>query len=126
MCLYIAEGYKRNRNTVKVANSDSAAIRLAVHWLGEFSSRRMQFSIQYHADQRPKTLQKYWANELGIPDLSLELLRKSNSGQLAHRNWRSKHGVLSVRINGTVLRARLQGWIDCMRSDWLDSPPPGA
>ena len=31
VCLYIAEGYKRNRNTVQVANSDVAAIKLAVY-----------------------------------------------------------------------------------------------
>jgi hypothetical protein len=126
VCLYIGEGYKRNRNTVQVANSDSAAIRLAVYWFSQFSTKRMRFSIQYHADQRPKTLQAYWAEQLGIPDLTLDLLRKSNSGQLAHRTWRSKHGVLSVRIHDTLFRARLQGWIDCMRSDWLDSPTPGA
>jgi transcriptional regulator with XRE-family HTH domain len=126
VCLYIGEGYKRNRNTVQVANSDSAAMRLAVYWLSEFSTKRVQFSIQYHADQRPKTLQQYWSHELGIPDLTLVLLRKSNSGQLAHRTWRSKYGVLSVRIYDTLLRARLQGWIDRMRGEWLDSPAPGA
>ena len=52
VCLYIGEGYKRNRNTVSVANSDGAAMRLAVYWLSQFSTKRMQFSIQYHADQR--------------------------------------------------------------------------
>ncbi len=126
VCLYIAEGYKRSRNTVSVANSDAAAMRLAVHWLSQFSTRRMLFSIQYHADQRPNALQKYWAKELGIPNFSLDALRKSNSGQLGNRTWRSKYGVLSVRIYDTVFRARLQGWIDCMRNDWLDSPARGA
>jgi AcrR family transcriptional regulator len=126
VCLYIGEGYKRDRNTVSVANSDRAAIRLAVYWMSQFSAKPMQYSIQYHRDQRPKSLQEFWASELGIPDLTLYLLRKSNSGQLAGRTWRSKHGVLSVRIYDTVFRARLQGWIDCMRSDWLDSPAPGA
>jgi hypothetical protein len=126
VCLYIAEGYKKNRNTVSVANSDVAAMKLAVYWLREFSTRRMIFSIQYHADQRLRTLRSYWGQELGIPDISIEFLRKSNSGQLAHRTWRSQHGVLSVKVHDTLLRARLQGWIDCMRGEWLDSPAPGA
>ena len=64
VCLYIAEGYKRSRNTVSVANSDGAAMRLAVYWLDQFSTKRMIFSIQYHADQRLNTLQAYWAKEL--------------------------------------------------------------
>ena len=86
----------------------------------------MIFSIQYHADQRLKTLTRYWAKELEIPELSIEFLRKSNSGQLAHRSWRSKHGVLTVKVHDTSFRTRLQGWIDCMRREWLDSPAPGA
>lgn len=126
VCLYIGEGYKRSRNTVSVANSDAAAMRLAVYWLDQFTTRRMIFSIQYHADQRPKTLRTYWSQELRMPGMEIEFTRKSNSGQLAHRNWRSKFGVLSVKVNDTCLRARVQGWIDCMRSEWLDSPAPGA
>jgi hypothetical protein len=101
-------------------------MKLAVYWLSEFSTKRMRFSIQYHADQDLNTLRRYWAEELGIPGMAIEFLRKSNSGQLAHRTWRSKHGVLSVRLHDTLLRSRIQGWIHCMRSDWLDSPAPGA
>jgi AcrR family transcriptional regulator len=126
VCLYIAEGYKKNRNTVSVANSDVAAMRLAVYWLDQFSAKRMIYAIQFHADQRLEALRRYWARELDIPDMEIEFLRKSNSGRLAHRTWRSKHGVLSVKLHDTSLRARLQGWIDCMRGEWLDSPASGA
>jgi hypothetical protein len=122
VCLYIGEGYKRSRNTVKVVNSDAAAIKLAVHWMVQFSRKRMTFEIQYHADQRLESLQAYWAIQLGIPDLPIQFLRKSNSGRLAHRTWRSKHGVLSVMVHDTIFRSRLQGWIDYMRGEWLDSP----
>ncbi len=31
--LYIAEGYKRCRNSVSLSNSDPAVIRLATHWI---------------------------------------------------------------------------------------------
>jgi transcriptional regulator with XRE-family HTH domain len=126
VCLYIAEGYKRSRNTVQVANSDAAAMKLAVYWIAQFSTKRMNFAIQYHADQRPDRLTRYWAEQLQIPELSIQYLRKSNSGQLAGRTWRSEFGVLTVRVQDTVFRARLQGWIDRMRHEWLDSPASGA
>jgi hypothetical protein len=126
VCLYIAEGYKRSRNTVQVANSDRAAMRLAVYWLGQFSRKPMKFSIQYHADQDLEAIKRHWSHELGIPELEISFLRKSNSGQLANRTWRSENGVLSVRMHDTFFRARLQGWIDRMRADWLDSPTSGA
>ena len=45
--------------------------------------------------------------------------RKSNSNQLAGRTWRSVHGVLTVRVCDTLLRAKLQGWMDRLRESWL-------
>jgi hypothetical protein len=52
--------------------------------------------------------------------------RKSNSGQLAGRTWRSKYGVLTVCTSDTLLRAELQAWMDCVRNAWLDSITFGA
>ena len=77
--LYIAEGYKRNRNTVSIANSDERIIAMATGWM-----RRL--------------------------------------GQREPATWRSEHGVMEVALYDTMLRARLQAWIDRVRSDWeLDS-----
>jgi transposase-like protein len=126
VCLFIAEGYKRNRNRVSVANSDPAAVALAVHWFRCCSKNKLYFAIRYHADQRLKDLRSFWAEELLIPDLEISFQRKSNSGQLRGRSWRSRHGVLTVTVNDTLFRARLQGWIDRMRGQWLDSLRLGA
>ena len=40
ICIYIGEGYKRNRNTISVANSDPRVIRLADHWIRRFAVTR--------------------------------------------------------------------------------------
>jgi hypothetical protein len=122
VCLYIAEGYKRSRNTVQLGNSDPAVIRVADHWMREFSRRPIGYSVQHHADQRFEDLAAFWSAQLGIPGGLIQFQRKSNSGQLKYRTWRSKHGVLTVRTNDTLFRARLQGWIDRVRGSWLDSP----
>ena len=37
VCLYIAEGYKRSRNTVSLANSDASVIRVADYWIRDFA-----------------------------------------------------------------------------------------
>jgi len=57
VCLYIAEGYKRNRNRVSIA--------------------------------------------------------------------RCAHGVVTLIAEDTMFRARLQGWVDCLQEQWLDSGPAG-
>jgi hypothetical protein len=55
---------------------------------------------------------------LGIDGAAIRMQRKSNSGQLTGRVWRSRYGVLTVVVHDTYLRARLQAWIDRIRDDW--------
>ncbi len=126
VCLYIAEGYKRNRNRVSVANSDPAVVVLCTSWIRRFARNPVGFSVQYHADQDLRELMEFWGSQLGVAPEAIRLQRKSNSGQLAGRNWRSRYGVLTVHAGDTALRARLQGWIDCLQEQWLDSPVTGA
>ena len=116
--LYIAEGYKRNRNVVSLCNSDPRAIELAARWIGSLTEKRLVFSLQYHADQRQEELRRYWGERLGVDGELIRLPRKSNSGQLHRRSWRSEHGVLTVCANDTLLRSRLQAWIDRVEQDW--------
>jgi hypothetical protein len=126
VCLYIAEGSKRNRNRVSVGNSDSAVIAVCTRWIRQFARNPVTFSIQYHADQDLREITEFWGAQVGVAPEAIRLQRKSNSGQLAGRSWRSRYGVLTVTAEDTLLRARLQGWIDCLREQWLDSPGHGA
>jgi hypothetical protein len=116
--LYIAEGYKRNRNTVSICNSDDRVIVLAAHWMRSFSSNRFGYAVQYHADQELDALRAHWGAVLRIDRADIRLQRKSNSGQLKGRSWRSEFGVMAVSVGDTLLRARLQAWIDRIRSEW--------
>jgi hypothetical protein len=85
----------------------------------------LTYSIQYHADQNLDQLRKHWGEVLGIDGSCIQLQRKSNSGQLTGRRWRSAYGVLSICVSDTYLRSRLQAWIDRIREDWgLHSAPP--
>jgi excisionase family DNA binding protein len=119
LCLYIAEGSKRNRNAVAVANSDPAVMQLATHWMRELAQRPLTFWIQMHADQDPEELREFWSGALKTTPDAIGLQRKSNSSRLKGRQWRSRHGVLTVRSNDTYFRARLQAWMDCIRADWV-------
>jgi hypothetical protein len=121
VCMYIGEGYKRDRNQVALANSDLRVIRLADRWIRRFSRNPVTYSFQHHADQDPAYLIKFWSAGLGADPKLFTFQRKSNSGQLAGRNWRSKHGVLTVRAHDTALRLRLQAWMDQTQDAWLDS-----
>jgi transcriptional regulator with XRE-family HTH domain len=119
VCLYIAEGYKRNRNAVSVCNSDPAVVVLSDRWLRRLSSATPAYRVQYHADQDVEELQRFWGTQLEVEPERISLQRKTNSSQLASRTWRCVHGVLTVHVGDTLLRARLQAWIDRLREPWL-------
>jgi hypothetical protein len=126
VCMYIGEGHKRNRNRVSIANADPRVVMLATRWLRALSRNKLQFSVQYHADQDLRELSEFWASTLGVDPQDIRLQRKSNSGRLGGRNWRSRYGVLTVTTCDTLFRARLQAWMDCVQEQWLDSPANGA
>jgi hypothetical protein len=122
VALYIAEGFKRCRNVVSIGNSDERIVALATGWLSGLSRRKLRFSVQYHADQDLEDIRAFWSGQLGIDGSAIKLQRKTNSGQLRGRTWRSAHGVLTVATSDTYLRARLQAWMDRIRTEWaLDS-----
>jgi hypothetical protein len=91
-----------------------------------FSRNGLIFSVQYHADQDLLEVTRFWGATVNIDPATVRIQRKSNSGRLGGRTWRSKYGVLAVRSADTLLRARLQAWMDCLQAEWLNSPGPGA
>ena len=119
VCLYLAEGYKRSRNVVSVCNSDPTVVVLCNRWLRRLSTKPPGYAVQYHADQDLEELSRFWGEQLGIRPDQIRLQRKSNSNQLAGRSWRSVHGVLTVSVGDTLLRAKLEGWMDRLRESWL-------
>jgi hypothetical protein len=118
VCIYIAEGYKRDRNSVSVCNSDPAVMRMCHKWLLRLAANPLEYRVQHHADQRPADLAAFWAAELGINSARIHTHVKTNSSQLASRTWRCRHGVLTVRCGDTLLRARLEAWMDRMKASW--------
>jgi AcrR family transcriptional regulator len=119
VCLYMAEGSKRSRNVVAIGNSDPSIVKLAARWMREFSTKKLRYSIQFHADQDLGKLRAFWAGELGVEPGAIRLQRKSNSNHLTGRIWRSQWGVLTVWAGDTAFRARLGAWMDCLREAWV-------
>jgi AcrR family transcriptional regulator len=116
--LYMAEGYKRNRNSVSFVNSDPKLMVLAHRWLSKFVRNPIRYRLQYHVDHDLEELRRYWANMLNVDPEIIRPLRKSNSNQLAGRQFRSIHGLLTLEMGDTYLRARLEAWMDFVKSQW--------
>jgi AcrR family transcriptional regulator len=119
VCMYIGEGSKRVRNEVALCNSDPAVIRLADRWIKRLAVNKIGYGLQYHADQDVSALARFWAGQVDCEPNAIRLQRKSNSNQLTGRTWRSIHGVLTVSVGDTLLRAKLEAWMDCARASWV-------
>lgn len=116
--LYMAEGYRRDRNVVSIANSNSQIIKLSNKWIFNLTHRKLSYRVQIHVDHDEEEIKHYWATLLNINADSIKLQRKSNSGQLSGRNFRSEHGVLTVSTSDTYLRSRLEAWMDFIKQQW--------
>ena len=116
--LYMAEGTKTRRNSVDFVNSDPKLVCLAHRWIVRFTTNKMGYCLQYHVDHDEQELKQYWGGILGVQPDIIKSIRKSNSNQLKGRNFRSVHGLLTVRVGDTYLRARLQAWMDYVKAQW--------
>jgi hypothetical protein len=116
--LYMAEGYKRNRNTVSFVNSDPRMVKLAYRWMTQLTTKKPTFSLQYHADHDVDELKQFWGKLLNIEADQIKVIRKSNSNQLKGRQFRSIHGLLTIRTLDTYFRSRLEAWMDIVKSQW--------
>ena len=93
-------------------------VKLAYMWLKRLSKRSFFYSLQYHVDHDVDDLKQYWVEILEISPDDIRPTRKSNSSQLAGRQFRSVHGLLSVETGDTYLHAKMQAWMDIVKSQW--------
>jgi len=114
--LYICEGYKRNRNSVSVTNSDPILIKVAYDVMRPLTTKHPFFEVQVHLDNNVDDVKKFWGNLLGIdPEIIKVYTRKIN---MTNRNGRLPNGIFSVKYNDTEFRSKIQSWIDCLKKEW--------
>jgi hypothetical protein len=118
LCIYIAEGYKRDRRTVALANADPAVMRLAHRWIWRLTDKSPSLSVRHASDQSREELRRFWSEAVGEEARSIRARRVSET-ELAHA-WgaRPLHGVLTVSVDDGVLRARMQAWMRRTRERW--------
>jgi hypothetical protein len=122
ICMYVGEGTKKNRNGVAIANSLPSVMLLSHYWIQRLRNheRKIDYHVQIHVDHDEQEIKEYWANLLGIQAEDVKIIRKSNSGQLSGRNFRSPHGVFTIRANDTYFMSKMEAWMDYLYEKWLD------
>jgi hypothetical protein len=94
-------------------------MKLAQKWILQLTTNsHVTYHIQIHEDQDISKLRAHWGGALNIDGDQIKISRKSNSGKLSGRNWRSEFGVLSMRVHDTYFRSKLQAWMDYLQEQW--------
>ncbi|HKP54522.1 MAG TPA: hypothetical protein VJ183_17940 [Chloroflexia bacterium] len=120
--LYLAEGYRKDRNKVSFSNSNPIMVRFANKCMRRLASNpHFYYSFQYHSDQNPDDLKLFWGMCLGIAPELIHPIPKTNSGHLAGRRFACKYGVFQIQISDTRFRAELQALMDVVQEQWTTS-----
>jgi hypothetical protein len=120
VCLYITQGDQRDRTRVALTNSDPAVMRLVNRWLWRLTDKSPFLSIHYEPDQSLNELRRFWSETIGAEARTIRVQQGASTGAPPEGpSWRSRHGVLTVTVDDTLLRARLQAWMYRTRESWL-------
>jgi transposase-like protein len=120
--LYLAEGYRKDRNSVSFTNSNPTMIKFAHMCMRKLAENRyFRYNLQYHQDQDPEALRASWAALLAIDAGCINLLRKSNSGRLTGRRFACEFGIFQIQVSDTLFRSRLQALMDVVQEEWASS-----
>lgn len=117
--LYLAEGYRKQQNSVALSNSNPQIVKFAHTTMQRLATNKhFYYSFQYHADQNPDKLKSFWGAHLAIDPNLIRAIPKTNSGHLAGRRFTCEYGVFQVQVSDTLFRSRLQALMDVVQEQW--------
>lgn len=111
LMLYLAEGSKTDRYTLKVTNTDSRICRFFILWLEKFYGvprEKIKVQLQLYPTMDIKKEVACWESELGLEDFQFykAFIRELKPASFSYKNS-SRHGVCSVVLNNTEIKRRI-------------------
>ena len=117
--LYLAEGFRRDRNRVSFSNSNPKMVAFAHSIMRRLATNpHFRYSFQFHTDQDPEALKAFWGAYLNIDPDIINPIPKTNSGHLQGRRFACEYGVFQIHIGDTRFRAQLQALMDALQEEW--------
>ncbi len=118
VCIYLVHGEHRDRTRVALSNSDPAVMRLVNRWLRRLTDKAPLLSLQCWPGQSLKELRGFWAEAIGAEPRAIRARGYTEGEPEEQPGSGPPHGRLTVAVDDTLLRARLQGWMHSARESW--------
>jgi transposase-like protein len=119
LCVCLAQRCECDQHRIAVVNADPAVVRLAARWIRRLADQAPIFAIEYPADQDLNARRRFWSEIVGTEARAIQVQRGSERSRPAGRSPGSPHGALTVTVDDSLLRARLDAWMHRTRESWL-------
>jgi hypothetical protein len=118
LCIYILEGYKRDRTRVSLTNADPAVMRLVNRWIWRLTDKSPSFSLSCPPEQSVSELRRFWSEMVGARPEAIHARPDGKGEPFRGSSVLPVHGALTVSVDDKLLRALLQAWMSKMREGW--------
>jgi hypothetical protein len=127
VCVYLMQGEQRDLTRVALTNADPMVMRLVSRWIKRLTDKAPFLSLQCSGGQSSNDLRRFWSEAVGAEPRAIRVrdavgLKRSDVGRDDHAlgapSGGEQHGLLTVTVNDTLLRARLQAWMQRTRETW--------
>jgi len=105
--LYWGEGTKRNKNAIRLGNTDPRLIKKFVEFLEYFYNvpkTKFRFGLQIFSDMSPQKAIHFWMNEINFPRKQFGKIIVTPARSIGTYREKTKYGVLTVYVSNTKLR----------------------
>lgn len=112
--IYLGEGNKRSRDTVRVGNSEPLILQFFVKFLRTIcgvQAEKIKASLIVHPDVKIQETEHFWSQRLNIPLPQFSktiVIKPRGRGTYTHR---CSYGVATVYVCNTKLRQLIDVWI---------------
>ncbi|OHA02274.1 MAG: hypothetical protein A3H71_00970 [Candidatus Sungbacteria bacterium RIFCSPLOWO2_02_FULL_48_13b] len=105
--LYWGEGTKRNKNSIRLGNTDPKLIRKFIEFLRKMYGVKMSklhFGLQIFSDMPPRQALQFWLNHLNVPASQFYKVTVTPARSIGTYRQKTRYGVLTVYCNNRKLR----------------------
>ncbi|OGN33339.1 MAG: hypothetical protein A3F98_01625 [Candidatus Yanofskybacteria bacterium RIFCSPLOWO2_12_FULL_41_8] len=108
--LYWGEGNKKNRNSIRLGNTDPRMIRMFLRFMVDIfgiNREKLRFGLQVFDDMQPRKTLNFWLNELKDFQIRKDQFLKitvTQSRSIGNYREKSKFGVMTVHFSNTKLK----------------------
>ncbi|MDD2680052.1 MAG: hypothetical protein PHO03_04575 [Candidatus Omnitrophica bacterium] len=117
LMLYWAEGSRRNKHVIQLANLDHRMLSLFIEFLRKIcgvKEEKLTLNIQLYRKFNRETTKNYWSRALGIPKRFIAVNIHSDIRSKFKNQW-SKYGIVRIEVRNV----KLKQWIDVALEKYL-------